>query len=369
MEHSLPSFHLSSDPITPSPPTPCLCGDNDSIHQEYMSLALCRAREALRRGEVPIGCVLVYHPPPESNSFAGGADDRSNDGDDRNNNDNKISDVEDVSSIPSVILASGSNYVNATRDATRHAEMVAVDRILTGGMSSDKCCLPVHTYQSRACNGTLSQIDEYMNQRGGDPPVLPELWEPLWNARAVFAGHAFGGSVEGTVDGEGDASCGSVTLSSLKVLPEWLRRNAASCVRGEVLLDPSPTPSLHPPSSSVSSLAHPSTSSKEVRSFFKRTVLYVTVEPCIMCAAALSKLGVRTVFYGARNSKFGGCGTVASMNSFDARGGYRVEEAVMLMKEFYRGENWRAPEGKRRKKPVLETEGGKDRQLTGIRDK
>ena len=37
--------------------------------------------------------------------------------------------------------------------------------------------------------------------------------------------------------------------------------------------------------------------------------LYVTVEPCIMCASALRQLQVRQVFYGCRNDKFGGCGT------------------------------------------------------------
>ena len=36
--------------------------------------------------------------------------------------------------------------------------------------------------------------------------------------------------------------------------------------------------------------------------------LYVTVEPCIMCASALRQLGVRRVVFGAANDKFGGCG-------------------------------------------------------------
>jgi tRNA-specific adenosine deaminase 2 len=36
--------------------------------------------------------------------------------------------------------------------------------------------------------------------------------------------------------------------------------------------------------------------------------LYVTVEPCIMCASALRQLRVRRVVFGCGNDKFGGCG-------------------------------------------------------------
>ena len=34
--------------------------------------------------------------------------------------------------------------------------------------------------------------------------------------------------------------------------------------------------------------------------------VYVNVEPCIMCAAALMKLRVRSIYYGCANDKFGG---------------------------------------------------------------
>lgn len=34
--------------------------------------------------------------------------------------------------------------------------------------------------------------------------------------------------------------------------------------------------------------------------------VYVNVEPCIMCAAALLKLRVSSIYYGAANEKFGG---------------------------------------------------------------
>ena len=44
--------------------------------------------------------------------------------------------------------------------------------------------------------------------------------------------------------------------------------------------------------------------------------LYVTVEPCIMCAAALRQVGVKQVYFGAGNDKFGGNGTVLEINKW-----------------------------------------------------
>lgn len=44
------------------------------------------------------------------------------------------------------------------------------------------------------------------------------------------------------------------------------------------------------------------------------TILYVTVEPCIMCASALRQLGIKEVYYGCGNDRFGGCGSVLGVN-------------------------------------------------------
>lgn len=45
-----------------------------------------------------------------------------------------------------------------------------------------------------------------------------------------------------------------------------------------------------------------------------RCQLYVTIEPCIMCAGALSLMGFKRVYYGARNDKFGGCGSIMQVH-------------------------------------------------------
>ncbi|XP_037700182.1 tRNA-specific adenosine deaminase 2 isoform X3 [Choloepus didactylus] len=92
---------------------------------------------------------------------------------------------------------------------------------------------------------------------------------------------------------------------------------------------------------------------------FARTVLYVTVEPCIMCAAALRLMNVPLVVYGCQNERFGGCGSVLDIASadlphtgrpFKCIPGYRAEEAVDMLKAFYRQENPNAPKSKVRRK-------------------
>ena len=45
------------------------------------------------------------------------------------------------------------------------------------------------------------------------------------------------------------------------------------------------------------------------------TKLYVTVEPCMMCASALRQVGISEVYYGCENERFGGCGSVLDVNS------------------------------------------------------
>nr|XP_061807006.1 tRNA-specific adenosine deaminase 2-like [Nerophis lumbriciformis] len=97
---------------------------------------------------------------------------------------------------------------------------------------------------------------------------------------------------------------------------------------------------------------------RDVRSVCERTVLYVTVEPCIMCAAALRLMNISTVAYGCGNERFGGCGSVLDVgsarlprtgNSFKCVSGHRADEAVEMLKLFYKQENPNAPKPKTRK--------------------
>lgn len=101
---------------------------------------------------------------------------------------------------------------------------------------------------------------------------------------------------------------------------------------------------------------------------FHRCTLYVTCEPCIMCAGALALIGIGRVFFGCHNDKFGGCGSilhvhddgcgtcrgagcsqtaqhsiVAEGRGFPCEGGLLEEEGVRLLKEFYVLGNPNAP--------------------------
>ena len=94
-------------------------------------------------------------------------------------------------------------------------------------------------------------------------------------------------------------------------------------------------------------------------SIFRSCDVYVTCEPCIMCAAALSKVGVRHVYFGCHNERFGGNGSVLRIHDSDQYGtpatygvtsGILRHRAVDLFRRFYAQENTAAPEAKRRKK-------------------
>jgi tRNA-specific adenosine deaminase 2 len=97
--------------------------------------------------------------------------------------------------------------------------------------------------------------------------------------------------------------------------------------------------------------------------------LYVTVEPCIMCASLLRQIGVRKVYFGAQNEKFGGTGGVLNIHSgngrrapdstekaevvldanqgrretrdYEVSGGWLREEAIVMLRRFYVQENER----------------------------
>ncbi|XP_020108234.1 tRNA-specific adenosine deaminase 2 isoform X1 [Ananas comosus] len=98
----------------------------------------------------------------------------------------------------------------------------------------------------------------------------------------------------------------------------------------------------------------------EVAEKFSRCDLYVTCEPCIMCATALSILGIRQVYFGCANDKFGGCGSILSLHEnvsdnissrngstqtkgFKCTGGLMSEHAIALLRYFYEQGNPNAP--------------------------
>ncbi|KAH6887896.1 hypothetical protein B0T10DRAFT_406286 [Thelonectria olida] len=126
------------------------------------------------------------------------------------------------------------------------------------------------------------------------------------------------------------------------------------------------------------------------RSIIRECILYVTVEPCVMCASLLRQLGIKKVYFGAVNDKFGGTGGVFSIHAnsipvspdgqtasahptppptqlpdgsgtlgvsfppgggdggniesgYEIEGGWGRDDAVALLRRFYVQENGRAP--------------------------
>ena len=193
----------------------------------FMRLALAAATQALHAGEVPVGCVLVL---PASGD------------------------------TPDEVVATGANRTNVTLNATRHAELEAIDQVLSPAA------------------GAAAQ------ERAG----------------------------EGQIACEGDAT----------TVPAQSARAAA--------LDR-----------------------------LRRCELYVTVEPCIMCAAALAEAGVSRVFFGCHNERFGGCGSVLHLHEehvpsgaaaparYACVPGVLADEAVALLREFYSRGNAKAPKPQR----------------------
>ncbi len=119
-------------------------------------------------------------------------------------------------------------------------------------------------------------------------------------------------------------------------------------------------------------------------SIFSDCTLYVTVEPCIMCASALLLMRIGRVYCGCMNDKFGGCGSIVSVHEHDNTvvgvsdddnkdhdgprnrnslqfsryqcvSGLFADEAIQLLKRFYEQENPLAPKPQRKKRKTTLT--------------
>ncbi|MDH5621558.1 MAG: tRNA adenosine(34) deaminase TadA [Gammaproteobacteria bacterium] len=70
--------------------------------------------------------------------------------------------------------------------------------------------------------------------------------------------------------------------------------------------------------------------------------LYVTLEPCVMCAGAIAQARVRRVVFGAYDPKAGALGSVVDLSDsqalnhrFDTNGGLLADECAGLLQRFF----------------------------------
>lgn len=74
-----------------------------------------------------------------------------------------------------------------------------------------------------------------------------------------------------------------------------------------------------------------------------QTVLYVTLEPCLMCAGAIYQARIPRVVYGATDPKAGACGSLYKVHE-DTRLNHRylvqtgllADQCSLILKEFFR---------------------------------
>ena len=86
------------------------------------------------------------------------------------------------------------------------------------------------------------------------------------------------------------------------------------------------------------------TAKKGHRGSLEGASLYVTLEPCPMCAGALIVSKCKNLIYGARDPKAGACGSLYRIpederfnHQLHVIGGVLADESKILLQEFFRG--------------------------------
>ena len=93
----------------------------------------------------------------------------------------------------------------------------------------------------------------------------------------------------------------------------------------------------------------------EIKDLLSNCTLFVSCEPCVMCAYALSLVHISQVYFGCYNEKFGGNGSILSIHKdplyqYKSEGGFLEEKAINFLRDFYAVGNQKAPENKRQRK-------------------
>ncbi|MCM8801250.1 MAG: tRNA adenosine(34) deaminase TadA [Candidatus Omnitrophica bacterium] len=100
---------------------------------------------------------------------------------------------------------------------------------------------------------------------------------------------------------------------------------------------------LHDPTAHAEMLAITSATLYLNSKWLNECSMYVTIEPCSMCAGALVLARVKDLCFGARDPKAGACGSVLNIvnnknlnHRIKVKGGILEEQCSDLLKEFFK---------------------------------
>jgi tRNA(adenine34) deaminase len=149
-------------------------------------------------------------------------------------------------------------------------------------------------------------------------------------------------------------------MTSAEIDREWMRRalelagrageerevpvGAVLVVDGEVVGEGSNRPiGDHDPTAHAEILALRAAAGRLTNYRLPGTTLYVTLEPCVMCAGAIIQARVRRVVYGARDPRGGAAGSVFDVlitnrlnHRVEITGGVLEEDCARLLQDFFR---------------------------------
>lgn len=236
-----------------------------------------QARLALKINETPVGCVLVHN---------------------------------------GTIIAKGMNATNVTRNGTRHAEYMALAALFSypkkdGPLTlrlKPKALTDREEIEKAARLAAEQEEKERKAREAADDadrpttadearPAASEEARPVANEKvrpAISDEACLVASVEQTTDDiESDAQLEALSSDVSPHEGNEDGKKGHLYPYGQKLLDVE----------------------RVDRSIVSECVLYVTVEPCIMCASLLRQLKIKKVYFGAVNDKFGGTGGVFSLHA------------------------------------------------------
>ena len=233
---------------------------------ECMELAFDQAEQVFSLGEVPIGCVVALDQQTYSsnerrnNQYKRRRTDTDHEGKSDGNTVNKSVVLPNWNDKRFVALSVGRNKTNELKDGTAHAEFTAIQTI----MSMTEADLATLTMERTDSTDSMDRTE---------------------NADSVD-------STE-NVDSKENVSCKS--KESLE------SNNCCSSTKDSYSRSLSTINGQYIP--------------QYIQVALKHCILFVTCEPCIMCAALLRQLRIPTVVFGCWNERFGGLGSVINVNT------------------------------------------------------